>query len=201
MNETNTNTTMKYQIENGTCLIPVGTKTIEKDAFINCTELTHVVIPDTVTEIGPNAFYGCTNLKEIRLPKSVTKIGLDAFAYCSNITHIEVDDGNVVFDSRDNCNAIICKKNNTLLVGCSNTQIPHSVIGIGTSAFVGCTNLTQLDIPTSVTGIGSWAFFGCSRLEKLNMKHRAAMGLGVFQGTEKQVKEIKEKVLLQLKAS
>lgn len=195
------NKNMKYQIENGTCIIPFGTKAIEKEAFINCTELTHVIIPETVTEIGQNAFYGCTNLEEIRLPKSVKKIGLDAFAFCTNLSHIEVDDDNVVFDSRDNCNAIICKKTNTLLFGCSNTQIPQSVSHIGMSAFVGCTNLTHLDIPASVTSIGSWAFFGCSRLEKLNMKHRAAMGLGVFQGTEKQVKEIKEKVLLQLKAS
>ena len=105
-----TSRTMNYQIENGTCLIPMGKKSIEQGAFINCTELTHVVIPETVTEIGQNAFYGCTNLEEIRLPKSVTKIGPDAFAYCSSLTHIEVDDENDMFDSRDNSNAVICKK-------------------------------------------------------------------------------------------
>ncbi|MBR5912659.1 MAG: leucine-rich repeat domain-containing protein [Bacteroidales bacterium] len=117
MNKTNAIATMNYQIENGTCLIPEGTKAIEKGAFINCTELTSVVIPDSVTEIGQWAFYGCSNLKEIRLPKSVTKIGLDAFAFCSSITSIEVDDDNKVFDSRDNCNAVICKDTNTRMSG------------------------------------------------------------------------------------
>ncbi len=181
-----TSKTMNYQIENGTCLIPMGTKSIEKGAFINCTELKHVIIPETVTEIGQNAFYGCTNLEEIRLPKSVKKIGLDAFAFCTNLSHIEVDDDNVVFDSRDNCNAIICKKTNTLLFGCSNTRIPNSVTNIGMSAFVGCTNLTHLDIPASVTSIGSWAFYGCSQLAEVHMKRKAAIGLGVFEGTAKE---------------
>ena len=185
MKKTNkNNANMKYQIENGTCIIPVGTKAIEKEAFLYCTELRHVVIPDTVEEIGQCAFYGCSNLEEIRLPKSVTKIGPDAFAYCSSLTHIEVDEENDMFDSRDNCNAVICKENNMLLVGCSNTRIPNSVTNIGMSAFVGCTNLTHLDIPASVTSIGSWAFYGCSQLENINTAHKVTMGLGVFEGTK-----------------
>lgn len=191
MSKTNANATMDYQIENGTCIIPEGTKAIEKRAFINCTELTSVVVPDTVTEIGQWAFYGCSNLKEIRLPKSVTRIGLEAFAFCPSVTSIEVDADNKMFDSRDNCNAIILKDTDTLLVGCSNTRIPCSVTRIGMSAFVGCTNLTQLDIPVSVKSIGSWAFFGCSRLKELNKKHKVAMGLGVFEGTEIKAKETK----------
>ena len=199
MKKNKNNSNMKYQIENGTCIIPVGTKAIEKEAFMNCTELRHVVIPDTVTEIGQSAFYGCSNLEDIHLPKSVTKIGPDAFAFCSSLTHIEVDEENKLFDSRDNSNAVIRKKNNTLLIGCSNTRIPQSVTNIGMSAFVGCTNLAHLDIPSSVNSIGSWAFFGCSQLEKLNMAHKVAMGLGVFEGTKKQLNEIDEKVLLQLK--
>ncbi len=32
---------------------------------------------------------------------------------------------------------------------------------------------------------GRILFFGCSCLEKMNIKHKAAMGLGVFEITEK----------------
>lgn len=141
-----TSKTMNYQIENGTCLIPMGTKSIEKGAFINSTELTHVVIPETVTEIGQNAFYGCTNLEEIRLSKSVKKIGLDAFAFCTDLSHIEVDDDNVVFDSRDNCNAIICKKTTHFF---SVVQTPESPTRSPTLACQPLSDAPTLPISTS----------------------------------------------------
>ena len=53
----------KYEIKNGVGIIPEGTIVIEKEAFEKCTELTSIVIPDSVTEIGSCAFKGCTGLK------------------------------------------------------------------------------------------------------------------------------------------
>ena len=56
--------------------------------FMNCQNMTEVVIPNTVTDIDTKAFYGCTNLKTVTIPRSVTSIEADAFAYCYNLTTI-----------------------------------------------------------------------------------------------------------------
>ena len=58
------------------------------------------------------------------------------------MTSIEVNSGNKVYDSRNNCNAIIETATNKLILGCKSTIIPNSVTSIGYYAFYGCINLT-----------------------------------------------------------
>ena len=59
---------------------------IANSAFLGCTSLTSIVIPDGVTEIGLYAFLGCSALTSIVIPKSVTTIGNCAFKGCTNLT-------------------------------------------------------------------------------------------------------------------
>ena len=77
---------------------------------------------------------------------------------------IVVESGNAVYDSRDNCNAIINTASNELIAGCQNTVIPNGVTNIGGLAFSGRSGLTSVTIPNSVTSIGGSAFAGCSGL-------------------------------------
>ena len=56
---------------------------IYKDVFKDCTSITKVVLPDTVSEIGNNAFSGCTNLKSVNLGNGVKTIGSSAFSDCT----------------------------------------------------------------------------------------------------------------------
>lgn len=63
-----------------------------------------------------------------------------------------------MYDSRNDCNAIIEKESNKLINGCKNTVIPNSVSAIGANAFYGCSSLTSVTIPNSVTAIGDYAF-------------------------------------------
>lgn len=77
---------------------------------------------------------------------------------CSSLNRIEVEQGNPIYDSRDNCNAIVNTKSNTLILGCRTTIIPNSVTGIGSYAFSNCADWSRLTIPNSVTSIGSYAF-------------------------------------------
>ena len=136
-------------------------------AFSGCTGLTNITIPNCVTSIGYEAFRGCTGLTNITIPNSVTSIGDNAFYGCSGLTNIVVDEGNSVYDSRDNCNAIIKTATNRLIAGCRNTVIPGSVTTIGESAFWGCTGLTNVTIPNSVTSIERRAFHGCTGLTNI----------------------------------
>ena len=137
-----------------------GVTSIEKQTFAGCTSLASISIANTVTSIGSEAFYGCTSLTSVTIPSSVTNIGLNAFGNCPDRTSITVENGNMYYDSRNNCNAII-DNNNQLIVGCKNTNIPNSVTSIGEYAFAWCNGLTSMNIPNSVTSIGEGAFESC----------------------------------------
>ena len=115
--------------------IPNSVTAIGDFAFQGCDGLTSIVIPNSVTVIGWYAFESCDGLTSIVIPNSVTEIGYAAFDWCTELSSIVVESGNPIFDSRDNCNAIIETADNTLIVGCKNTTIPNSVTAIGDFAF------------------------------------------------------------------
>ncbi|MBP5658728.1 MAG: leucine-rich repeat domain-containing protein, partial [Paludibacteraceae bacterium] len=92
-----------------------------------------------------------------------------AFDGCSGLTSMSVEAGNAIYDSRNNCNAIIETESNTLIAGCKNTIIPNSVTSIGGNAFGNCTGLTSVTIPNSVTSIGDGAFAGCRSLTSVTI--------------------------------
>jgi len=149
--------------------IPESVTSIGDFAFYDCINLESITIPKSVTSIGHSAFSGCIALKSINIPESVTSIGEYAFALCSGLTSITVDQNNPVFDSRNNCNAIINSSTNIIVTGCSNTVLPESIISIGEGAFYNCTGLTSISIPEGVTSIGDYAFYGCSSLSYLSL--------------------------------
>ncbi len=142
---------------------------IGNSAFSYCSGLTSIEIPNSVTSIGNSAFFDCSGLTSIEIPNSVTSIGEIAFYYCSSLERIVVENGNTVYDSRNNCNAIIETQTNTLLYGCMNTIIPNSVTSIGNDAFSYCYGLTSIEIPNSVTSIGNRVFYSCKGLTSIEI--------------------------------
>ncbi len=138
-------------------------------AFSSCYALTDMSLPNTVMTLGSWAYSHCRSLTKVYIPKSLTDIGNLALIGCENVTSMEVEQGNPVFDSRDNCNAIIRTATNTLVAGSQNTVIPNTVTSIGGSAFYDCKNLTNIVIPTSVTTIESAAFYRCYKLQDVEI--------------------------------
>ena len=140
--------------------IQEGVTTIGEGAFGYCPYLTSVTFPSSLISIGGAAFYGCERLTSVTIPANVTSISDNSFRSCKSLASIQVEDGNTKYDSRNDCNAIIEKENNTLISGCKNTVIPDNVTSIGVWAFEGISGLTSVTIPNSVTSIGAWSFAG-----------------------------------------
>ena len=149
----------------GDLVIPNSVVTIEPSAFFTCYSFDgDLVIGNSVTVIGDYAFDDCNGMHGVlNIPSNVTSIGTSSFRYCA-FSGMTVDPANPVFDSRDNCNAIITTNSNELLVGCINTVIPNTVTAIGENAFSGLEGLTSINIPNSVTSIGAGAFAFCFNL-------------------------------------
>ena len=128
-------------------------------AFLDCSGLTSITIPDGVTSIGGYAFYQCSSLSSITIPNSVTSIGRSAFYNCRGLTSITIPNsvtsiGDYAFGR---CSSL------------TSVTIGNGVTSIGYAAFNGCSNLTSITIPGNVTSIGSNIFSGCSSLTDVSL--------------------------------
>ena len=159
---------------NANAIIDKGTMTLLEGS-------NNTVIPEGVKIIWQNAFAERIHLKSITIPASVTSIVRMPFSDCDSLEEIKVDADNAIFDSRNNCNAIIESATNTLIAGCGKTVIPEGIETIGDSAFERVKTLTHVTIPKSVTEIRGYAFESCENLSTVNLqKGIQTIGCGAF---------------------
>ena len=147
--------------------------------YMNGSEITDLVIPNSVTSIENSAFYNCSGLTSVTIPNSVTNIGDKVFSGCSGLTSVTIQCsptsiGSNIFNNCNNLKEAVydCETISSLLSGTTSLEtvtINESVASIGNSAFYNCSGLTSVTIPNSVTNIGPWAFFGCSGLTSVTI--------------------------------
>ena len=167
-------------------------RVISDKAFSDCTSLQEVVLPKKIemkdvwsSYRGP--FYACSSinkvtiecerfgnwfsesgtLKTVYIGSGVKEVTSSALSGCSGLETITVDAANTIYDSRDNCNALIETATNNLLAGFNTTKIPESITAIAEKAFSGMSALTEVTIPAGVTAIGNYAFSGCTGLQSV----------------------------------
>ena len=130
--------------------------------------VTAITLPPTLQRIGMNAL-SQTSIKSLFLPESVTSLGMyyneytnlyieNPFGFNNELETIVVEEGNPYYDSRNGCNAIIRKSDNTLLASSRNTVIPSTVKKLGPMSF-SRSGMEHLDIPESVVEIMPYAFY------------------------------------------
>ncbi|MDE7306490.1 MAG: leucine-rich repeat protein, partial [Clostridia bacterium] len=119
-----------------TVLLPESLVTISNDAFAD-SGITEIVIPENVTSVGENAFCGCTSLTKLAIV-GATEIGEYAFSMCQSLKY--VDFGN-------------------------------KVESIGAKAFYNCNSIEEIYLPSSLKEIGANAFYGCASLKLVEFEN------------------------------
>ena len=184
-----TGTTSAYNSYNGsyyyiptslTTVTVTGGSFIGNYAFQNCTMLTSITLPETLTSIGQYAFNNCDGLTELTIPETVTSVGSYAFYDCDSLESMVIPDSVTSLNSYafNSCDALaevtlsasLTSISSYLFQNCvalETVEIPSTVTSIGSYAFYGCTALTEITIPNTVTSIGDYAFYGCTALTEI----------------------------------
>ncbi|MBE6014269.1 MAG: leucine-rich repeat domain-containing protein [Lachnospiraceae bacterium] len=112
-------------------IIPEGVREIGGFVFDGCDKLTHINLPSTLESMWQYAFTRC-GLTEITIPGKVHTIISYAFNQCKDLTTVHISEGTkkIMAWAFQDCTAL------------RDVYVPASVEEISESAFRGCENVT-----------------------------------------------------------
>ena len=171
----------------------------DQGTFQNCTSLTEVTLPVTLTTIQQQAFAGCTSLQTVNFPESITTIKFNAFRNTAlsgeinlpNLTSIEravfmqtkitrvVSLGQLVTLQGSDMQGVF--SNCTSL---TNVTLPSTLREIQNYTFANCTSLTTINLPSAITIIKTFAFSSTKITNDINLPNLITLERGAFNNTK-----------------
>ena len=152
---------------------------IETSAYENCTGLTSVTIPNSVTVIGHTVFCGCTGLQSLTIPSTVKSIDTynnSLVKGCINLKTLNIDN-----ERYANIGTFLGVKDivETVTLG-------NSIYNIPENAFKDCSALQKMTLPNDFISLGNSAFSGCAQLKDLYCPRPRpiAIDASVFSGVQ-----------------
>lgn len=147
-------------------------------AFYSTDALTHITIPDSVTDIGSDAFGSCDNLEYVKLSENIDSIHTSTFAYCPKLKNVILPSNlkSIQSEAFTDCESL------------TNLAIPSTVRIIGDNAFYKCKSLTSINLD-GVTGVKKAAFYLCSNLKTVKFNTLITLEDSVF-GMCKELEEV-----------
>ncbi len=144
---------------------------IGQNAFKDCSLITTINIPETVTMINSHAFSNCTSIESVKIPNGVQYLG-SAFENCTSLKSIEFGkDLTSISGSFAGCIAL------------TSIELPNSLQTIGSDSFSDCTNLESVTMDCNLTNIGNNAFKNCSKLNNITLPETVTyIGKSAFEG-------------------
>lgn len=137
-------------------LLPNNTlTTISGMAFMYCSALTSIALPNTITTIEDGAFV-MAGITSVNMPNNLTALGRNVFAYCTSLASVSLESNTLDTIGEgcfQNCSAL------------TTLSIPSNIKTIGYSAFKDCTGITNVTFQEGTTEILGSAFMGCTALE------------------------------------
>lgn len=158
-----TDGTFNYELVDGTytitkCVATIVTKVpavqngipitaIGDYAFLNCTGISELTIPDSVRSIGEGAFADCRSMESIKLPKNIDYFGPAVFSGCGALESVTIPD---TITEIPDYTFFKCYK-------LTDVKLPEKTTKIGAYSFYQCSSLAELKLPASLTTIDEMA--------------------------------------------
>ena len=169
--------------------LPSTITSIGHFAFENCSGLTSMTLPPSLTSIGGKVFYGCSRLTSLTVPSTLTSVEKDAFLYISVSDFRYIIYGDLAtYVQRGQPYYSLSNETNTIKYyyngqELTDLRIPSSVTSIGNYAFPYCRDLKNMTLPSGVTSIGNCAFKCCSGLTSVTLpSSTTSIGAEAFRG-------------------
>lgn len=178
-------------------------------AFLNCSNLIKITIPETVTSMGTSVFANCRGLQSAVINANVNTLHKETFNSCDALKSISLSStiteiNGVMLGNLKNLESITVSENNPYLIVENGVlyskdfttlihypakkvgkdyEIPNTVTIIGGQAFRYCKELERVTIPDTVTEIRVQSFSGCSNLTSIDIPNKVTrIGSYAFEG-------------------
>ncbi len=148
-------------------VLPDTVKTIGEDAFYDCKKMTSINLPPSLETLEGYAFASCVSLKNITIPSKLTALGEDPFFNCTSLMDIYVYESNPNFKGVD---GVLYNKAGNRLISYPRGRegkvvVPSTVTEIEVGAFAYCNKLKNVILSDKISKLPMYTFYYCSSLE------------------------------------